>query len=118
MYRKNREDLMKSVRFIFAGILAFALCVITLNGLNCKFTPAGMIQGEVYYDDSLDTLGGQPVASASVMIKDSSLYCSTDDSGKWQLDGAPAGEQIVVIQKDHDGDGKFEYQLQHAYHCA
>ena len=84
---------MKSLRYILVGTVALFLTALSLNALNCGGSlPTGLLEGEVYYDDSVQDVGGQPVPYAAVYVKNSSISTVADEDGKWTLPSVPEGD--------------------------
>jgi TonB-dependent receptor len=70
--------------------LALAFCFA--SAAASAQTSTGTIEGRV-----LDSLTGEPLPGATVVLEGSSLVVSTDRTGIFRLSGAPIGDQTLVV---------------------
>ena len=78
----------------YAVFVAFAAI-----GAFAPLPAAGAQHGAVVEGTIVATVGGSPVAEATVMIEGTGRGTVTDDGGKYRLLGVPAGEHVLVAQR-------------------
>ncbi len=85
-------------RLVWALIIGLAALSVGLaflnmaqNGTLAILTGTGKVAGTVYDDH------GNPAAAAEVFVFGADAYAQADQSGRFVLEGVPAGQQVIVV---------------------